>query len=162
MRKGVIISVLVTGFLAFWGAGMITGLASSGCRKGLSTPERTDRACNISKKVMPVFKKIGDPERVSEAEIFIGYAVSSFRSDEPEQAKAEFETAYQRGMLSRHTVALTAGYAVPEALLAAIVRAHRDSVPKEAQALWYQILEQKNPSLTAALRLEPARSKFKL
>lgn len=161
MRKGVVISVLVTSFLAFWGAGMITGLASSGCRKGLSTPERTDQACDISKVGMPVFRRLAPPERESEAEIFVGYAVSSFRSGELEQAKAEFETAYQRGMLSRHRVALTTGYAVPEALLAAIVRVHRDSVPEEAQALWYQILEQKNPSLTAALRLELTRSEFK-
>ncbi len=154
MRKGVFISLFAVGFMLFWSFGMVTGLASAGCHKGLTQPDRTDRACRISRFGLLGLRKIGQPQKPGDAELYIGYAVERFRNGNLEQANRDFETAYEWGHKSRHTRKLNSGYEIPEALFAAIVRVHHNQVPAEARAVWYGILEKEAPDLVSALNAE--------
>lgn len=154
MRKGVIISLFAVGFMAFWSFGMATGLASGGCRKGLTQPDRTDRACRVSRFGLMGLRKIGQPQKPGDATLYIGYAVERFRSGAIAQAKSDFEAAYEWGRKSRHKLKLNSGYKIPEALFDAILRVHHEHVPVEARAIWYAILEKEEPDLVAALKTE--------
>jgi hypothetical protein len=156
MSKGMVISFLVVAFLAFWSFGMVTSLASSSCRKGLSQADRTDTACQISRFGLLNFRKIGQSQKPGDAELYIGYAVERLRSGHSEQAMRDFEMAYDWGRKSRHSRTLKSGYKIPEALFGAILRVHHDHVPKEARAIWYGILEREAPDLVAALRAQLA------
>ena len=156
MRKGVIISLFAVGFLTLWSFGMLTGMASGGCRKGLTQPDRTDRACRVSRFGLMGLRKIGQPQKPSDAELYIGYAAERFKSGNPDQAERDFEAAYEWGRKSRHKRTLNSGYQVPEALLDAILRVHHDHVPVEARAIWYAILEREAPGLVEALKAELA------
>lgn len=158
MINGSAISILIVGFLLFWTFGMVPSLASSGCINGLTQPERTDRACRISKFGRLTFHKIGQSHRPSDSILYIGYAVASFRAGEIEQANHEFQTAYDRGSRSRHSISLQSGFPIPEALFKAFVRVHHDHVPTEARALWYEILQREVPDLVEALNSELAKS----
>ncbi|MHA6262986.1 hypothetical protein ACXYMO_07275 [Arenibacterium sp. CAU 1754] len=151
MNKKVFVSILVSGFLVFWVTGMVTALSSGGCRTGLSTPERTDRACHLSKIGLALFRKIGEPRRSSDAELYIGYAVASLRSGDAETAEEEFRYAYKMGRKSRDKVELKSGFEVPGSLFHAIVRVHIDEVPRNARAMWWAIFEEKDPDLATAI-----------
>ncbi|EBA14305.1 hypothetical protein RSK20926_09649 [Roseobacter sp. SK209-2-6] len=140
--------------MVFWSFGMATGLASGGCRKGLTQPDRTDRACRISRFGLMGFRKIGQPQKPGDAELYIGYAVERFRAGAIEQANSDFETAYEWGRKSRHKLTLNSGYKIPEALFAAILRVHHDHVPVKARAIWYAILKKEAPDLVEALKTE--------
>lgn len=158
MSKGMVISFLVVALLAFWSFGMVTSLASASCRKGLSQANRTDTACRISRFGLLNLRKIGQPNKPGDAELYIGYAVASFRAGEKEQANDEFQTAYDRGSRSRHSISLKSGFPIPETLFKAFVRVHHDHVPTEARALWYEILQREVPDLVEALNSELEKS----
>ncbi len=106
-RRGTL--VVVCTFLIFWGMGMMTAFSSGACRKGLSKPERTDRACRISRSGIMGFRKIGQPQRPSDAELYIGYGVASWRAGELNQAREAFEQAFEWGRKSRNMVNSTLG-----------------------------------------------------
>lgn len=150
MSKGAFISILVAGFLVFWIFGMVTSLASSSCVNGLTTPERTDKACWLSEHGLAVHWRIGQPRKPSDARLFIGYAVASLRAGDMDRAEEKFRIAYEWGSKSRRKIELKSGYKIPDALLNAVARIHMDQVPKEARAMWWEIVSENDPDLVTA------------
>ncbi len=151
MNKTVIYSLFAISFLAFWGFGMVTAFSSGACRKGLSTAERTDRACLRSMGGLEALKKIGQPDKPSDAALYVGYAVAAFGKGQKEQAQDLFTHAYRAGRDSRSTVALNNAVEVPEALFAAIVRVHHKHVPSGARSLWWETVEEDDPGFVKML-----------
>jgi hypothetical protein len=148
----------VVAFIAFWVFGMTTGFANGACLKGLSTPEKTARACAIGLTGLKAVYNIGQPYKDSDAELFTATAIARAQVGKHETVQALLETALDRVMLAYRRVQYKGlmvdvkGEQVPEVVLNVLQRLYAEDVPPYVQDTWWRIVERRKPELAALFR----------
>ena len=145
-------------FLTFWGAGMVTSFSNGACLKGLKTPKLTAQACSVGIAGLAVFYKIGQPQRVSEAELYTAAAIANAKTGRRHKIDPYLRIALDRVLLSYRLVRSEAYFVemnaqpVPKAFLAILERLYAEGVPPYLPDIWWRMVERRKPELAAVFQ----------
>ncbi|SFO27160.1 hypothetical protein SAMN04487859_1227 [Roseovarius lutimaris] len=132
-------------FLVFWAFGMTTGLASSACRNGLSTPLKTARACAISLTGLKLIRVV-ENQKPSDGLLYLSAVIARWQNGNTKGAEKYLVLAYDRGRLSRHDITLVSGHRVPEGLFDVMARIEQPDVPAPLSEMWWNVVQERDPA----------------
>ncbi|GAA6164558.1 hypothetical protein NBRC116590_22620 [Pelagimonas sp. KU-00592-HH] len=93
------------------------------------------------------FKKIGQPDKASDAPLYAGYAIATLASGDASSARDLFRQSFHFGYASSESVELKNGLKVSAPLFTTVLRVHHDQTPPEARALWWEVFQEADADL---------------
>ena len=90
-------------------------------------------------------KKIGQPDKSSDASLYAGYAIAALAGGDEEDARELFRQALAFGRRGTDDIVTKNGMKVPASLFNAFLRVHHHQTSREARVLWWAVVEQDEP-----------------